>query len=220
MKVLVVAPHPDDETLGCGGTILKHLELGDDVTWLVFSRMSPDNYSAQSINKRNIELEKVKEIYSGIKLIKLDFNTTELDRYTDGEVVGAFSKVLNKERSEHIYLPYYNDVHTDHHKVFTACSTAIKNFRYGFVKKIFMYETLSETNFLNKPQIGSFYPNSYSNITAYLDLKIRVMKVYESEIQDHPFPRSEEAIKALALLRGSECGVEYAESFMILKETW
>ena len=96
---------------------------------------------------------------------------------------------------------------------------AVQNlFRYPFIKKIYMMETLSETEFAPSTKEDSFVPNVFVDISDFMDRKIEIMKLFESEIKEHPFPRSEENIKALAIFRGASCGCRYAESFMLLKE--
>jgi LmbE family N-acetylglucosaminyl deacetylase len=134
------------------------------------------------------------------------------------ELIGKISKVINDVKPNIIYLPFKGDVHSDHRKIFEAAYSCTKSFRYPFIKKIYMIETLSETEFAPSTKEDSFIPNIFVNISEYMDKKIEIMKVFESEIAEHPFPRSERNLKALATLRGATAGCEYAESFMLLKE--
>jgi len=106
-------------------------------------------------------------------------------------------------------------MHSDHRKIFEAAYSCTKSFRYPFIKKIYMIETLSETEFAPSTKED---PNVFVDISKYMDKKIEIMKVFESEIGVHPFPRSERNLRALGTLRGATAGCEYAESFVLLKE--
>lgn len=160
-KILVLATHPDDETLCCGGMILKHLESCDEVVWMIAT-------TARDLN--GIDQKKLKEC--------------ELD----------------------------------HRKLFQSAHSCAKSFRYPFIKKILMMETLSETEFGAALPGQGFSPNVFIDISNYLEKKIEIMKMYHGEMGEHRFPRSEENMRALATLRGAISGVKYAESFMLLKE--
>ena len=98
--------------------------------------------------------------------------------------------------------------------------SATKTFNNPFLTKVLMYETISETEFAPPLQENAFMPNYFVNISEFIEKKIEIMKIFESELREHPFPRSEKNIRALATIRGAQCGVEYAESFMILKDIW
>lgn len=116
-------------------------------------------------------------------------------------------------------LPNRNDVHCDHAQIFDASVACTKSFRYPFVKKVCVYETLSETEFGMRTDDPGFKPNMWVDISNHLNQKIEIMKIFESEIGDHPFPRSIKNIEALASFRGATVNCEYAESFICLKET-
>ena len=214
-KVLVVAVHPEDETLGCGGTLLKHKENGDEIHWLICTTIDKNHgYYEQ----REKELKLVNEMYGFDSVHKLQLKTMQVDEYSISELVEAISKVINKAQPNMIYLPFKGDVHSDHRKIFEASHSCTKSFRYPFIKKIYMMETLSETEFAPSTKEDSFIPNVFVDISDYMDQKIEIMKIFESEIAEHPFPRSERNLRALATLRGATSGCEYAESFMLLKE--
>ena len=114
-------------------------------------------------------------------------------------------------------MPHFSDVHSDHKIVSEVISTCTKNFRFPFIKKILAYEVLSETDYnLNRKK--TFFPNYYEDITKFLIKKKKAMKIYKSEMKKFPFPRSIEAMDALAKLRGSQIGKKAAESFEILRD--
>jgi len=214
-KILVVAVHPDDETLGCGGTLLKHKADDNKIHWLICTTLNKnDNY----YQNREQEINRVSKLYNFDSVQNLQFETTKMDQYNMNEIIEKISKVINKIKPNIIYLPFKEDVHTDHKKVFEASYSCTKSFRYPFIKKIYMMETLSETEFAPSIQKDSFVPNTFVDIAKHIDKKVKIMNIYKSEINKHPFPRANKNIKALATFRGATCGFKYAESFMLLKE--
>ena len=221
MKILVISVHPDDETLGCGGTLLRHKAEGDSVFWLILTNINAENvWGIDRINSRQNEIYTVSNIYGFDQTIKLDYDTTKLDQISLGELTGKISKIIKEVKPEVIYLHNRSDVHSDHRVSFDAIISATKSFNNPFIKKILMYETISETDFAPALQENAFIPNYFVDITSFLEKKIEIMKIFSSELKEHPFPRSERNIEALAVNRGAQAGVEYAESFMILKEIW
>jgi len=217
--VLVVAPHPDDETLGCGGTLLRHIAEGDQVHWLIMTTITTDaGFSQEKVESRRKELHQVVNHYGFSSFHQADFISTQLDIYPLSSLVGVASKYISEIKPDTLYLPYRNDVHSDHSAVFDAVSSCTKSFRYPFIKKVRVYETLSETEFLLEAGGANFKPNCWVNISDYVDKKIDIMKLFEGEMAAHPFPRSEQNIRALATFRGATAGFDSAESFMILKE--
>jgi len=214
-KVLIVAVHPDDETLGCGGTLLKHKGNGDEINWLICTTIDKSNNYYEIREK---EIEEVSNLYNFDSVNNLRLKTMQVDEYTMSELVGRISKVINEVQPNIIYLPFKGDVHSDHRKIFEASYSCTKSFRYPFIKKIYMMETLSETEFAPSTKEDSFIPNVFVDISDFIDKKLEIMQIFKSEIAEHPFPRSERNIKALATFRGAISGCEYAESFMLLKE--
>lgn len=218
-KILVVAPHPDDETLGCGGTILRHIAKGDEVSWLIVTGISEElGFSAKRVSLREKEIEAVSAAYNFSSVYNLGLPTTRLDDMPMVELIEAIGSVFKEAEPEVVYVPYCGDVHTDHKIVFDAAASCTKWFRCGSIKKVLAYETLSETDFGLSPDTGGFRPNVFIDITEHFEKKFEIMKTYESELSEFPFPRSKEAIRALAALRGAASGHASAEAFMLLKE--
>lgn len=216
--VLVVAPHPDDETLGCGGTLLRHAARGDSVHWLIVTAMDSSRFSAERIECRVREVDQIAAAYGFASTTCLQFPASRLDEVPCSELVAAIGAVVGKLQPEVIYLPFPGDAHTDHHAVYSAAAAATKWFRYPSVKRVLACEIVSETDFGLAPDGLAFRPNSYVDISAWLDQKIAIMRLYEGEMGEHPFPRSEVAMRALANLRGAQSGFFAAEAFMLLKE--
>lgn len=218
-SVLCIAPHPDDETLGCGGALLRHVSEGDDVHWLTVTGISESlGFSAEKVSSRNHEVQTVARAYNFKSVHCANLPTTRLDTVPKSDLVAAIGSVIASLRPGTIYVPYRNDVHSDHAAVFDAAIACSKTFRYPSIRKIYAYETLSETEFGLRPDDSGFRPNLFLDISAWLEKKIEIMRMYSGEMGAFPFPRSEECIRAQAALRGSQAGAMAAEAFMILKE--
>jgi len=218
-KVLIVAPHPDDETLGCGGSLLRHKSEGDQIHWLIMTTVTEDvGYSQQQISSRETEIEKVAAVYGFTSFLQANFVTTTLDTYSKSVLIREVSSYFSEVQPNIIYLPFRNDVHSDHAAVFDAVAACSKSFRYPYIRKVRAYETLSETEFSIRPDKAGFSPNLWIDISEYLDRKIEIMRMYEGEMGKHPFPRSEQNIRALASYRGAVAGVLAAEAFVSMKE--
>jgi len=218
-KVLILAVHPDDETLGCGGTLLRHKSNGDKVHWLIATDIKEsDGFKKEVVERRELEIGQVQNLYGFDSVHKLNLSTMRVDEYSMSDLVGKISKVINEVKPNIMYLPFNSDVHSDHRHIFDGAYSCTKSFRYPFIKKIYMIETLSETEFSPGTKEDSFIPNVFVDMSPFMNKKLEIMRVYRSELGQHPFPRSERNLKALATLRGATAGCEYAESFMLLKE--
>ena len=235
-QVLIIAVHPDDETLGAGGTILKHIAQGDEVHCIFCTDIfEEEGFSQEAVSVREQEVSQVSSIYGFTSVYRLGLKTMRVDEYTKSELVGKFSKIFKEIQPNIIYLPFYDDVHSDHRCIFEAAFSCTKSFRYPSIERVLMMETLSETEFAPSLAHRSFIPNVFVDITEFIEKKCQIMQIYKSEIAPPPFPRSIENIKALALYRGSTMGStnlggggivnekacpKYAEGFMLLKEKW
>ncbi|MFA7239046.1 MAG: PIG-L family deacetylase [Sulfuricellaceae bacterium] len=217
--VIVVAPHPDDETFGCGGTLLRHTAEGDEVHWLIVTDMRTEHgFSQEAVNRRQAEIQKVAASYIFSKVHNLELPPARLDTLAKGNLVDAIGRVIKEISPTVVYLPFRGDIHTDHAAVFDAVVSCTKWFRYPSIRRALCYETLSETDFGLNPEGAKFVPNSFVDITPYINQKIEIARLYESEMGEFPFPRSAEALRALAQVRGAACGCLAAESFMLLRE--
>ena len=220
MKTLVVAPHPDDEILGCGGTLLRRKAEGAYLGWLLVTGVSEQTgCSAEVAQQRAAEIDKVVKLVGFDQVYKLALPSAQLDQMLMSDLVGKFSTVFQDFQPEEVLLPCRSDVHSDHRLVFDAGAACTKWFRYPSVKRVLAYETISETEFGLDPD-KSFQSNYFVDISEFLERKLEIMAVYKSELGDFPFPRSIEAIRALATLRGSTAGFVAAEAFQLLRERY
>ncbi|CAB1241677.1 GlcNAc-PI de-N-acetylase, ImbE family [Clostridiaceae bacterium BL-3] len=219
MKVLIVSVHPDDETLGCGGTILKHLKNGDELYWMIITEADESiGFSKEFIDIRKLQIRRVSREYGFKKVYELNFLATRLQSVDLNDFISSVSRVVNEVGPEIIYMNNRSDIHTDHRITAHVLMSCTKSFRYSFIKKILMYECISETEMSPPLPENIFIPNVYSDITDFIDKKLEIMSIYESEVQMPPLPRSLDNIKALARYRGSSCSVNYAEAFMLVRE--
>lgn len=218
MRQIVVAPHPDDEVLGVGGTLLRRKSEGAKVAWLIITSIAAERgWSEHKVKQRAEEIKQITKLFGFDEVFTLDFPTTKLDQVPMSDLVTRISEVFVSFEPEEVFVPHPSDVHTDHRVVFDAVASCTKWFRYPSVKRVLAYETLSETDF--SLGIGqSFRPNVFVNIEAFIEDKLRAMEIYGSEQGVFPFPRSREAIRALATLRGAASGYMAAEAFELLRE--
>lgn len=216
---LVIAPHPDDETLGCGGTLLRARAAGDDTYWLIVTGISTEaGFSTDRIAQREAEIRQVSEAYGFAETVRLDIPTTTLDHQKLGDIIGGIAQAVKRIAPTDVYLPFRRDAHSDHAAVFDAGIATAKWFRYASVERTYAYETQSETDFDMSPDSPGFRPNVFVDISDHIDEKVRIAEMFAGEIGEHPFPRSARGMRALATVRGAASGFEAAEAFMLLRE--
>jgi N-acetylglucosamine malate deacetylase 1 len=206
-KVLVIAVHPDDEVLGCGGTILKHKANGDDVK-VVF--VSGGNSSQKSY------IDDVVKVL-GVSFENLDLPDMYLADQSLNDIIPLFIKIIDEYKPSILYIPNRSDIHSDHRAIYEAVIPFTKSFRYPFIKEVNMCEVHSETD-LAPPLIENvFQANYFVDISDFWEAKKKSIEIYESELLEHPHTRSMSAIEAQNRYRGSLISVNYAEAFQTLK---
>lgn len=208
-NILVISVHPDDETIGCGGTILRHIDNNDNVYCLFVT-------SGNSFQKKS--LKTLKEAYNFSEAFELDFPEIILDDISLSKIIPKISEVVNFVKPEIVYLPNRFDAQSDHRRVFEASMACMKTFRYDFIKRVLMMEVISETDFAPTLPENHFIPHVFVDISDYFRKKIDILKLFESEILDFPFTRSINSLTAYNRYRGSQINKEYAECFMLIKD--
>ncbi len=217
-KVIVISAHPDDETLGAGGTLLKHKNNGDDLYWLIVTNVFESyGFTADRVLSRQQEMDAVSVEFGFKETFKLDYPTMSLTDRELNEIIPKVSQIFSEIEPEVIYVMNRSDAHSDHRIVFDAVYACTKSFRYPYVKQVLMYECISETEFAPALSERVFIPNYFVDISDYMDKKLTIMEIFGSELGEHPFPRSIENILALAHFRGSTIGVKFAEAFQLIK---
>jgi len=217
MNILVVAPHADDEVLGCGGLIRRKSKENDNVYVLIVTMGSPKLYPKERVlNVRN-EAVKAHEILGVKNTFFFDFLAPELDITSTAEIASSILKKINELNIEELYIPHRGDVHSDHRVVANACYVAARPINSSPVKSIYAYETLSETEWAPPFGDDAFIPTHFVNVTNYFNYKIDALSCFQSQLKEFPHPRSIEALSSLAKFRGSTVGVEFAEAFMTIR---
>jgi len=198
--------------------MLRRKAEGHDTAWLIVTCISTESgWSIEQVQKRDQEIEAIRRLMQFDEVYQLNLPTAQLDNLSLQRIVEGISKVFSDFQPNEVFLPHYSDIHTDHRVLFQAVGSCTKWFRYPSVRRILCYETLSETDF-GLGNVGNFRPNYFLNIEAYLDKKIEALQIYSSELGDFPFPRSIEAARALASVRGAASGYMAAEAFELLRE--
>lgn len=220
MRVLVVAAHMDDEVLGPGATIGRHVERGDDVTvCVVANRAYGHKYEEGLIQREKRACEEAKRYLGYQRLIHLGLDDEQLDA-KQIELIVPLEKVVNEVAPEAIYLPHRGDYHQDHRAVFDAMRVVCRPYAGTRVNLLRAYEGASSTGFVPFCADWPFQPNFYVDVSGTLERKIAAIRCYEEERRPYPHPRSPEGVRVHAQRRGMEVGLEVAEAFVVLREVW
>jgi len=219
MKILVMATHPDDETLGMGGTIARFASEGHHVTVTIVTRGWEPLFPESFIEKGRNEAREANEILGVKSLLFMDLPVTRLNQLPRHEINGKFNELMELEKPEMVFLPFAGDRHIDHREVFEACLVSIRpSPNCKQLKKILCYETVSETHWASPYIEPNFEPNLWVDITDYLETKLKAAKKYQTQLQAEPYSRSVDALTSLAKWRGSIVGMHAAECFYVVRE--
>lgn len=211
MKILVFAPHNDDEVLGVGGTMAKFAAEGHEVYVCEVT-------SGKSFERLQAEARRAHSLLGVKDSFFLNLPVTQLSTMEQSVLNAAVDKVVRDVQPDIVFVPHRGDMHADHSAVSAAVMVAVRPVSCPSVKKVLAYETLSETEW-NIPSVdNAFIPNSWNDISGFIDCKIRAMECYESQIKEFPNPRSAKGIRSLSEFRGSTICVSNAEAFMLIRE--
>lgn len=211
-QVLIIAAHPDDEVLGCGGTIARLKKQGKLVGLLVLtngegSRNDPQNKRRQESLKAAVKILGIDKLWSH------DFPDNELDTVSVLSIVKVIENVINEFVPDTVFTHSPFDLNQDHRLVAESTAIAARSVPSSKVKNVMYYEVPSSTEWgLHQP----FTPNYYVELmNDEVDKKFEALLAYEDELRDSPHPRSLALLKSKVELRGSECGTRYAEAFQV-----
>ncbi len=217
-NLLVVAAHPDDEALGCGGTLLKYNKKGYRINLMFFTD------GVGSRKNKDINKEKKARIKAATKAAKIfcckkpifnEFPDNELDKISNLRLARIIEKEIKKTKPEIIFTHFKNDLNIDHKKINQALITACRPQKKSPVKKILFFEVPSSTEWQIDKSKNIFNPQWFEDISNEFKKKIQAIQCYKKEIRRPPHPRSIDGITSLNKWRGSMIGVRYAEAFML-----
>ncbi len=220
-RALVLAPHPDDEVLGCGGTMRRLHEAGAEVYAAIMANGSigaPELYTAEGWQIVTGEAQRAHAELGVTKTIFSDLPAPALDQHEAYKIASKVSEVLQEVNPTHLFIPHRGDLHLDHGAIFNAALVAARPFPGAMVEQILSYETLSETEWGHPVPSHAFIPNHFVALEpSHLDAKLRSMECFATQLQESPHPRSLEGIRALATVRGATVGVHAAEAFATIR---
>lgn len=216
-RVMVIAPHPDDEILGCGGVMARFAAEGDEIFVCVVSNHDAPVFTPAHRETTKSEARAAHALIGVKETIFLDFPALTLKDLPVYTLNGAIARAVTDVKPDTVFLPHSGDVHIDHQLVAQSSLVAIRPMAHCSVSAAYSYETLSETEW-NLPRAESaFMPNYYVDISAHLQKKLDAMACFSSQLYAAPHPRSLEALTHLAGYRGSTISVPFAESFMVIR---
>ena len=214
MKIVVIAPHNDDEILGVGGTMAKYAKQGHEVVVC--------EVTAGDLDNEMVHLQKREAIAShelmGVATHFMDLPVVGLREMTSRDLNAAFQKHLLDLAPDIVFIPHRGDMHIDHRMAVEACMVALRPVTFPNLKAVYAYETLSETDWNTPSPDNAFIPTFFVDITDEIDLKLEAMKCHASQLCAYPHPRSIEAMRALAMHRGATVCRPYAEAFAVIRE--
>lgn len=217
-RALVLAPHPDDEVLGPGGTVAKLADGGTDVSVLIVTKGMPPEFDSSTVETVRTEARAAQALLGVKSTLFLDFPAADLDTIPHRDTNRAFADIFESLRPDLLLIPFNGDLHRDHQRTFLSAMVAARPSPPGSPRLIWAYETLSETNW-NAPLLTpTFAPQVFVDISGYLDRKLAAIRAYSSQIRSAPHERSCGAVSALAVLRGATIGVDAAEAFVVIRQ--
>ena len=210
-KILVVAAHPDDELLGVGGTVARHVGQGDEVMTVILCEGESLRYQKDVGQK--LAIEKAGKVLGVTEARQLGFPDQRLDTFTLTDIITALEKVSEEFRPNIVYCQFGGDINMDHQLLFQAANVAFRPLD-SWIEEFYAYYTASSTEW-GYP--NTFAPDTWIDISGTLDQKIEAFLCYHSEVRDYPHPRSADALKYAAHFWGNQCSLDAAEAFMTIR---
>lgn len=219
-QVLVLAPHPDDEILGAGGVIARHVFENDVVDVAILTNANvgaPELFTAKKV--ADVREEAVIAHRSlGVRNTWFEeFAAPRLDAEPSYPIALAIAKIIRETGAELLYIPFRGDLHNDHRVIFTAALVAARPTPEQTVATILSYETLSETEWAAPFADDAFIPTVFVDISRFLEKKLKALACFKSQMRPFPNSRSLETVTALARFRGATVGVQAAEAFHVIR---
>ncbi len=222
--ILVIAAHPDDEVLGCGGTMARLALEGNDIYTLILGEGITSRDAFRDRTKREneiVELRKQTEDANKIlgvkKVYTYDFPDNRFDTVSLLDIIKTIEKIKKDIKPDIVFTHHYGDLNIDHQITFKAVMTAFRPTKDESVKEIYSFEIPSSTEWNAPSSLTYFMPDYFVDISKTIKLKVRAMKEYKCEIREYPHPRSIESIEIKAKQWGIQVGLEAAEAFEVLR---
>ena len=216
-KILVVCAHPDDETLGMGGTIALHTKRRDKVYVLILSEgETARGKKSSNILKRKKQATSACNLLGVKKITFLDYPDQKLDTVALSQLSKDIEMIVKDWSPDIVYTHFWNDINQDHRQVYEATSIAVRPLPKSKISQFIVFETPSSTEWGSKKK--NFEPNLFIDITKVISKKLQAFNKYKNEVMDYPHPRSKKSITNRARFWGNVVGIDYAESFMIVRE--
>ncbi len=217
-NILTIAAHPDDEALGCGGTLARHVVAGDRVQCLFLADGAGSRGEGTDVVLRQQQAEAAARKLGAAMPILLDFPDNRMDCVPLLDIVQAIEKVIAKVRPDIIYTHHGNDLNIDHRIVHQAVLTACRPQPGSCVRAIYGFEVPSSTEWASVEVASAFRPVRFVSISDFLQQKLALLDCYAEEMRPSPHARSREAVEALAKWRGATVGVAAAEAYSVIRE--
>ena len=223
-NILIIAAHPDDEVLGCGGTIARLTKRMTDVYVAILGEGLTSRYSkrehadADLLNNLIKSSKRASEILGVKELFLHGLPDNRFDTIPLIDIVKATEKIINKVKPTTVFTHHGGDLNIDHSITHRATIIATRPIAGQLVKKVYTYEVPSSTEWAFGQFAKDFHPNVFIDIEDTIATKIKAMKIYESETRFFPHPRSLEALKLLAKRWGSVVGMKAVEAFELVRE--
>ncbi len=211
-RVLVIAAHPDDELLGCGGTVARHVAEGDIVQTIIVCEGESLRYKGKNVGQDEAT-EKARKILGVEKVHALQFPDQRLDTFCLVDIITPIEKIVKEFQPQIVYCQYGNDINRDHKIVFEAAQVAFRPVE-TCIEEIYAFYTVGSTEWACPT---TFIPDTWINIQDYLEQKKEAFMCYQSEVRDYPHPRSLQSLVNLAHAVGNQCCMDAAEAFKTVR---
>ena len=205
-NIIIIAPHADDEIIGCGGAIAKHIAEKDSVKIIICTNANigaPKKYTKKYIDNVRNEALAAHKVLGKIETFFLDFPAPLLDTYPNYLIADKLTSILKKNKPHIVYIPFVGDLHNDHKMIYDACLVACRTSNTFSIEKVLSYEVLSETECSSTLNNIHFKPNFFVDISKFIKIKINAFKKYKSQIKNFPDSRSIKGIESSSIYRGS-----------------
>ena len=218
MKVIVIAPHPDDEVFGCGGTISRFASEGADVYVAIITKGDSTLCKPEEVEQGREHARQAHKLLGVKKTLFFEgIPAAFVDTVPHSKLNKLIRELIDNITPDIMFIPFIGDIHFDHRLIFESCLVAIRPNGQKIPREVYAYETLSETNW-NAPMLSyAFTPNTFIDISEHLENKLKAASIFKGQIKPFPNERSLEALRALAIQRGAQVGLHAAEGFVLIR---